>query len=82
MVERRLGLTISVGITTYDPAAHGPISADAILETADQALRESKASGRDRVTYRILPVAEPVAPDEELAEAPEDEEESGATRYR
>ena len=79
------GLTISVGVTTYEPAAHGPISADTVLDAADQALLEAKATGRNRVTYRILGLDESIADGEEEAEeetAPQDEEAPGATRYR
>ncbi len=82
MVEGRVGLTISVGVTTYEPAGHGPINADTVLDAADQALREAKAAGRNRVTYRILGLKEPVASEEEPQELPEDEEAPGATRYR
>jgi diguanylate cyclase (GGDEF)-like protein len=82
MVEGRVGLTVSVGVTTYEPVAHGPISADTMLGAADQALREAKAAGRNRVTYRILGLTEPAMSEEQEPEVPEDEEAPGATRYR
>ncbi len=77
----RVRLTISVGVTTYEPTAHGPISANTVLDVADSALREAKSAGRNRVTYRILGLeGMPVeTPEEEPAE---DEEAPGATRYR
>lgn len=71
-------LTISAGVSTYDPAAHGRISPEVLLETADQALREAKDKGRNRVAYHALGFEEAVA---EPAAPPEDEE-PGVTRYR
>jgi diguanylate cyclase (GGDEF)-like protein len=71
-------LTISAGVSTYDPAAHGRIGSEVLLEAADQALREAKDTGRNRVVYHPLrfgeEAAQPVAPPEE--------EEPGVTRYR
>ncbi|MDR7553974.1 MAG: diguanylate cyclase [Armatimonadota bacterium] len=49
-----LQVTISAGVTTYDPAEHGPLGATTVLEAADAALREAKASGRNRVIFRAI----------------------------
>ncbi|MGQ0549143.1 MAG: diguanylate cyclase [Armatimonadota bacterium] len=71
----RLRLTVSAGITTYDPAAHGPLSTATVLEAADLALRDAKGAGRDRVVYRMLGVDE--------AEEPQEEDETpDVTRFR
>jgi diguanylate cyclase (GGDEF)-like protein len=72
-------LTVSAGISTYDPAAHGPGSPELLLESADQALREAKEKGRNRVVYKAMGIAEAAA-EEEAGEKPE--EEPGVTRYR
>jgi diguanylate cyclase (GGDEF)-like protein len=71
-------LTISAGVSTYDPAAHGRIGSEVLLEAADQALREAKDKGRNRVAYH------PLRFEEEAAQpaAPPEEEEPGVTRYR
>lgn len=71
----RLRLTVSAGITTYDPAVHGPLSTATVLEAADLALRDAKGQGRDRVVYRMLGVDE--------AEEPQEEDETpDVTRFR
>lgn len=71
----RLRLTVSAGITTYDPAVHGPLSTATVLESADLALRDAKGAGRDRVVYRMLGVDE--------AEEPQEEDETpDVTRFR
>lgn len=70
-------LTVSVGITTFSPSEHGVVGANTVLETADQALREAKTTGRNRVMYRELGLQEVVADD-----AAPDEEVPGVTRYR
>jgi len=74
-------LTVSAGVSTYDPAAHGRIGSDVLLESADQALREAKAKGRNRVIYKALRFGDEAAVEEEPAKPPE-EEEPGVTRYR
>jgi two-component system cell cycle response regulator len=52
--QGKIALTVTAGISTYDPANHGPVAATALLETADQALLQAKAAGRNRVIYRAL----------------------------
>ncbi|MGH9198735.1 MAG: GGDEF domain-containing protein, partial [Acidimicrobiia bacterium] len=76
--QGRLRLTVSAGITTYDPAAHGPLSTSTVLEAADRALRDAKGQGRDRVIYRTIGLEEPVG------EEPQEEDEGApdVTRYR
>jgi len=76
----RLPLTVSAGVTTYDPAAHGPMSTATMLETADLALREAKRAGRDRVVYRTLGLEEGSTEGTEGEE--EDEGTADITRYR
>ncbi len=73
-------LTISAGVSTYDPAAHGQAGSEVLLESADQALRDAKGKGRNRVVHHAMGIGEAAA-DEEVAERPE-EEEPGVTRYR
>jgi diguanylate cyclase (GGDEF)-like protein len=80
-------LTVSIGVTTFSPADHGPIGAGAILEAADRALRSAKADGRNRVALRALgPQTERDTQAEEPAfdrDEREDEDETpGVTRYR
>jgi two-component system cell cycle response regulator len=82
--------TVSAGLATYTPAADGPMGATAILEAADEALREAKAQGRNRLVARPCSagpraahgLSEAGALAEELEEAEESEEASGLTRYR
>lgn len=69
--EGQLALTISAGVSTYEPATHGPVAATALLEAADRALRDAKAAGRNRVVYHALGEAEPAGP-----------QDSDVTRYR
>ncbi len=45
-----VGVTISVGVTLYDPAKDDRLTIEDLLERADHALYASKANGRDRVT--------------------------------
>lgn len=71
----RLRLTVSAGITTYDPAIHGPLSTATVLEAADLALRDAKRAGRDRVVYRMLGV-------DEVEEPQEEDETPDVTRFR
>lgn len=40
-------ITVSVGVTTFDPATQNP---ESLVETTDRALYESKRNGRNRVT--------------------------------
>lgn len=72
----RIRLTISAGVTAYDPEEHGPMGSETVLAVADEALRASKDGGRNRVTYRALGIEEP-APEEGT-----DEEAPDVTRYR
>jgi two-component system cell cycle response regulator len=81
-----LGLTVSIGTTTFDPAEHGLIGSTSILDVADQALRDAKAAGRNRVVCRALAEAREMETAVEDAEAPvgeaRDADEPGLTRYR
>lgn len=79
-----LGLTVSIGITTFDPSEHGPIAATAVLEVADQALRKAKEAGRNRIVHHPLGGEEGAGEEgagEESADG-EDEDRPGLTRYR
>jgi two-component system cell cycle response regulator len=74
-----LELTVSIGITTFDPSEHGPIGATAVLEAADRALLDAKEQGRNRVIHHALGGEEGVA---EKGVGEEDEDQPGLTRYR
>jgi diguanylate cyclase (GGDEF)-like protein len=52
--QGRVPVTISAGVTTYDPAEHGPLGATTVLEAADAALRDAKAAGRNCVIFRAV----------------------------
>ncbi len=52
--QGQIALTVTAGVSMYDPANHGPVAATMLLETADQALLQAKAAGRNRVIYRAL----------------------------
>jgi diguanylate cyclase (GGDEF)-like protein len=69
--EGKFALTVSLGVSTYEPANHGPVAATALLEAADGALRDAKAGGRNRVVFRALGEAEETGP-----------QDSDVTRYR
>ncbi len=69
--EGKFALTVSLGVSTYEPANHGPVAATALLEAADGALRDAKAGGRNRVVVRALGEAEETGP-----------QDSDVTRYR
>lgn len=73
----RVGLAVSVGVSTYEPGQHGPIPAGAVLESADRALREAKMAGRNRVVFRPLDVDEVVSPEKAGEEGTPE-----GTRYR
>ncbi|MBF0169683.1 MAG: diguanylate cyclase [Nitrospinae bacterium] len=45
-----VGVTISVGVSLFEPSRDGGLALEGVLEQADQALYASKANGRDRVT--------------------------------
>jgi diguanylate cyclase (GGDEF)-like protein len=61
-----LRVTVSIGVSTYQPEAHGDVPTTALLQHADEALLEAKRSGKARVIFRELGViAEPPAPEEE-----------------
>lgn len=75
-------LTVSVGVTTYEPAAHGPLGTTAMLEAADEALRSAKSAGRNQVTYQALGVVEGAPSDAEAESEAAEDDGTGLTRYR
>ncbi len=75
-------LAMSAGLTTYDPAEHGPMGSTTVLEAADQALRQAKDAGRNRVEVRALGVGKAVTVDAPGEEEATEEETPGFTRYR
>jgi diguanylate cyclase (GGDEF)-like protein len=74
-------LTVSIGVTTFNPAEHGPLGTASVLEVADRALLEAKSTGRNRVMHRTLDTVEAAEAAGEDTGAPS-EEEPGVTRYR
>lgn len=44
-------VTASIGVAVYDPALHGIITPDELMQHADDALYEAKDAGRDRVVF-------------------------------
>ncbi len=77
-----VGLAISLGVTTYDPAEHGPMGTTTVLEAADQALRQAKDAGRNRVEFRALGLGEAVTAETTGEEESAEDETPGFTRYR
>ncbi len=75
-------LAMSAGLTTYDPAEHGPMGSTTVLEAADQALRQAKDAGRNRVEVRALGVGKAVTVDAPGEEPAAEDETPGFTRYR
>jgi len=51
-----LRVTVSVGVSTYNPDAHGDVATTLLLQHADEALLEAKRSGKARVIFRELGV--------------------------
>jgi two-component system cell cycle response regulator len=47
-----LTITVSIGVAVSGDASGRPLSAEALVEEADLALRESKLSGRNQVSFR------------------------------
>ncbi|MDR7532476.1 MAG: diguanylate cyclase [Armatimonadota bacterium] len=70
--QGRVRCTISAGVATYDPAEHGPVGATTVLETADMALRDAKATGRNRVVFREIGLepGEPAAAEDAALDRP------------
>lgn len=64
-----LRVSISIGVSTYEPETHGDVPTSLLLQNADEALREAKDSGKDRVVARELNLlAEPEIGEAEQAE--------------
>jgi len=67
-----LRVTVSIGVSTYEPEAHGDVPTTALLQHADEALLEAKRTGKARVVFRELSVLpEPML--EELGQTAEAE---------
>ncbi len=92
--EAQIRLTVSVGVSAYDPDEGVALTSSEILESADRALLDAKAGGRNRVSYRALGgpqgdlVGDGGTADQvdlawgESAGEDEDEVDPGITRYR
>lgn len=71
-----LRVTVSVGVSTYDPEAHGEVATSILLQHADEALREAKATGKARVVFRELSPLGGATIEGPQEETPEEEAES------
>lgn len=49
--ERKLRVTVSIGVATFDPLHHDDIPGEALIVEADRFLYEAKRQGRNRVCY-------------------------------
>ncbi len=64
-----LRVTVSVGVSTYEPEAHGDVQTNALLQHADEALLEAKRAGKARVVFRELSILpEPLLEELRMAE--------------
>ncbi|MBI3975074.1 MAG: diguanylate cyclase [Armatimonadetes bacterium] len=64
-----LRVSISIGVSSYEPETHGDVPTSLLLQSADEALRGAKESGKDRVVARELNLlAEPEFGEAEHAE--------------
>jgi diguanylate cyclase (GGDEF)-like protein len=49
-----LRVSVSIGVSTYEPETHGDVPTSVLLASADEALREAKEAGKDRVVAQDL----------------------------
>ncbi len=49
-----LRVSVSIGVSTYEPETHGDVPTSVLLASADEGLREAKQSGKDSVVAREL----------------------------
>jgi diguanylate cyclase (GGDEF)-like protein len=49
-----LRVSVSIGVSTYEPETHGDVPTSVLLASADEALREAKEAGKDRVVSQEL----------------------------
>jgi diguanylate cyclase (GGDEF)-like protein len=49
-----LRVSISIGVSTYEPEAHGDVATSTLLHHADTALLEAKRTGKGRVVFHAL----------------------------
>jgi len=69
-----LRVSVSIGVSSYDPETHGDIPTSLLLASADEALREAKASGKDRLVAHELNLFAQMEPSEgDQAEQPEED---------
>ncbi len=72
-----LRITVSVGVTTYNPDAHGDTATTSLLQHADEALLEAKRTGKARVVFRELGILRETTPADVDASAVGDETPAG-----
>ncbi len=66
-----LRVSVSIGVSTYEPETHGDIPTSVLLASADESLREAKETGKDRVVAKELNLFAELSTDQ--AEAGTDE---------
>lgn len=49
-----LRVSVSIGVSTYEPETHGDVPTSVLLASADEALRAAKEAGKDRVVATEL----------------------------
>jgi len=62
-------VSVSIGVSTYEPETHGDVPTSVLLASADEALREAKEAGKDRVVARELNLAQADLGESDQAEA-------------
>lgn len=68
-----LRVSISIGISTYEPETHGDVPTSILLASADEALREAKEAGKDRaVAHELNLLAQMEASEGDQAEQSEE----------
>lgn len=59
-----LRVSVSIGVSTYEPETHGDVPTSVLLASADESLREAKEAGKDRVVAKELNLFAELGPDQ------------------